>query len=143
MDVYADAWPQAISEIADKVADVLFGGSGSNLVADEKSAEPEPAEVIDQIGGPCANRTRDQLVKRIPLKFAEHCDFVGLCPQALFNIFPTYRQLDHCLAEFAPRNIGRSALESPTHSGRFNLRIRDDQRGSFSIPLPNIATPFT
>jgi hypothetical protein len=57
--------------------------------------------------GPCANRTRDQPVKRIPLKFAEPGDFAGLQPLSVSNIFPTFSQLSRCLIEFAAQNIGR------------------------------------
>jgi Phage integrase family len=63
MDQYAVAWPEAISGTAEKVAGVLFGTSGSISVAVSGTEKQEPAQVVDLDGGPCADRTRDQLVK--------------------------------------------------------------------------------
>jgi integrase len=63
MDQYSDLWPQALEGIADTAAATLFSGDASKVVA--KSADPEKleAEVFDLNGGPCRDRTYDQLIK--------------------------------------------------------------------------------
>ena len=55
--------PTGVRGIADTAAATLFSGDGSKVVA--KSAEPEKveAEVSDLNGGPCRDRTYDQLIK--------------------------------------------------------------------------------
>ncbi len=70
MDVYADFWPQNFDGIATRVSDRLFAdveavraAVGSKLVADARDAEIPGAEVIDLNGGPCRDRTYDQLIK--------------------------------------------------------------------------------
>ena len=68
MDQYSDLWPQALEGIGDSVSATLFSGDGSKVVAATpfKRVEDlsEKAEVIDLNGGPCRDRTYDQLIKR-------------------------------------------------------------------------------
>jgi integrase len=63
MDQYSDLWPQALEGIADTTADTLFSGDGSKVVAENSEPEVREAEVIDLNGGPCRDRTYDQLIK--------------------------------------------------------------------------------
>jgi integrase len=70
MDVYADYWPENFDGIASRVSDRLFADVdavraqvGSKLVADETPEEIPGAQVIDLNGGPCRDRTYDQLIK--------------------------------------------------------------------------------
>jgi len=81
MDVYADYWPENFDGIAARVSDRLFAdveaaraesrrraqaaaGSplGSKLVAADENCEIRDAQVIDLNGGPCRDRTYDQLI---------------------------------------------------------------------------------
>jgi integrase len=64
MDQYSDLWPQALEGIADTAAATLFSGDGSKVVAESSKSEQREAEVIDLNGGPCRDRTYDQLIKR-------------------------------------------------------------------------------
>lgn len=66
MNVYADAWPAAVSGAGEKVQGLLFGSSGSKVVAPPRARTRKAVQVIEKFGGPCAIRTRDQLVKRKP-----------------------------------------------------------------------------
>jgi integrase len=70
MDTYADYWPENFEGIATRVSDRLFADVeavraqvGSKLVADEAAEEILGAQVIGLIGGPCRDRTYDQLIK--------------------------------------------------------------------------------
>ncbi len=63
MDQYSDLWPQAFEGIADTAAETLFSGDGSKAVAEDAAPEIRKAEVIDLNGGPCRDRTYDQLIK--------------------------------------------------------------------------------
>jgi hypothetical protein len=71
MDTYADYWPEIFEGIATRVSDRLFADVeavraqvGSKLVADEAAEEIPGAQVIELNGGPCRDRTYDQLIKR-------------------------------------------------------------------------------
>jgi hypothetical protein len=68
MDQYSDLWPQALDGVGDAVTATLFSGDGSKVVAATplKGPQqlPERAEVLDLNGGPCRDRTYDQLIKR-------------------------------------------------------------------------------
>jgi integrase len=85
MDVYADYWPVDLDGVASRVSSRLFadveavraasqrglltagGTPGSKMVAATPSKGPQQlpdrAEVIDLNGGPCRDRTYDQLIK--------------------------------------------------------------------------------
>jgi integrase len=63
MAVYADAWPSAVSGAGEKVHGLLFGNSGHKTVPKPAARHRRKSQVTELIGGPCAIRTRDQLVK--------------------------------------------------------------------------------
>jgi len=70
MDTYADYWPQNFEGIATRVSDRLFADVeavraqiGSKLVAEGRGGEIPDAQVIEFYGGPCRDRTYDQLIK--------------------------------------------------------------------------------
>ena len=63
MDQYSDLWPQALEGVADTAAATLFSGDGSKVVAKSADSAKREAEVIDLNGGPCRDRTYDQLIK--------------------------------------------------------------------------------
>jgi len=67
MDQYSDLWPQALEGIADATAAALFSGDGSKMVAEATSKAVDAplvsTQVFDLNGGPCRDRTYDQLIK--------------------------------------------------------------------------------
>ena len=67
MDVYSDLWPTALAGIGERIGATLFSGDGSKVVAatpSEGADRPKPeAQVLDFDGGPCRDRTYDQLIK--------------------------------------------------------------------------------
>jgi Phage integrase family len=71
MDVYADLWPNALDGVAARVEKALFATavdeSGSKTVASVEKKSAKSAEPVALIGGPCANRTRDQQIKSLLL----------------------------------------------------------------------------
>jgi integrase len=63
MDVYADAWPDAVSAAGEKVAALLFADSGSKTVAEPNAKASKSAQLIDVSGAPGEIRTPDPLVR--------------------------------------------------------------------------------
>jgi hypothetical protein len=77
MDTYADYWPDNFEGIATRVSDRLFADVeavcakvGSKLVAAEAAEEIPGAQVIEIDGGPCRDRTCDQLIKSADSPYA-------------------------------------------------------------------------
>lgn len=56
-------WPPGDPGTAEKVAVVLFGTTAGFSVAVSEPVTPQPLQIHDRDGGPCWDRTSDQLVK--------------------------------------------------------------------------------
>jgi hypothetical protein len=52
MDQYSDCWPEALTNAAEAVANLLFAASGSKTVAGMGDSEDISAEVVDLVAPP-------------------------------------------------------------------------------------------
>ena len=128
MDVYADAWPDAVSGAGEKVHGLLLSESGSSLVADAPADDSIRVQVLDESGAPGEIRTPDLLVRSqtlYPTELRAHrktkTDTNGarkaaFPPQAiefqrLFRRIPTAAQHGH--PPWRPQDAGRSTWPRP------------------------------